>query len=306
MSYSRRDEAVMRRVTGFLRKQGINVWVDNEKLVPGTPIWEEEIEKAIIGSGAVVVLLSPDAKKSEWVRREISYAEDNGKRIFPILVAGDERNAVPIRLTNHQRVDIRQSQEVGLNALKAALSSYFEECAVQEQRTREKAEQEIAEKAAKEKAEGNETEKTEKEREQPEEQEQRKSEEKPNSPKTSTNQRTPFLFSWLGRVSSGIIFGVIVAFFVNLATPADNPPLIIGIFPILMIVCGLSGLFIYPHEKAQYYLMLGFFLTGITTATIIQAQIANGYFLASFLAFGTFGFLIGAIISRILHWFKII
>jgi len=40
MSYSRKDEAVMQRVVGFLRKQGLNAWVDNEKLVSGTPIRE--------------------------------------------------------------------------------------------------------------------------------------------------------------------------------------------------------------------------------------------------------------------------
>ena len=59
MSYSRRDEAVMQRVATFLRAQGINVWVDNEKLVPGTPIWEVEIEKAIKNAAAVVIILSP-------------------------------------------------------------------------------------------------------------------------------------------------------------------------------------------------------------------------------------------------------
>ena len=47
MSYSRKDEAVMRRIVTFLRKRGIEVWVDNENLVPGTPLWEVEIEKAI-------------------------------------------------------------------------------------------------------------------------------------------------------------------------------------------------------------------------------------------------------------------
>ena len=35
MSYSRRDDAVMRRIVAFLREQGIKVWVDNEKLIPG-------------------------------------------------------------------------------------------------------------------------------------------------------------------------------------------------------------------------------------------------------------------------------
>jgi len=51
MSYSRMNEAVMQRIAAFLRKQGINVWVDNEKLVPGTPIWEEEIERQLLVRG---------------------------------------------------------------------------------------------------------------------------------------------------------------------------------------------------------------------------------------------------------------
>ena len=38
MSYSRRDKDIMWRTTTFLRKQGVNVWVDNEKLIPGTPM----------------------------------------------------------------------------------------------------------------------------------------------------------------------------------------------------------------------------------------------------------------------------
>ncbi len=140
MSYSRRDEVVMRRIVRFLRKQGIDIWVDNEKLVPGTPIWEVEIEKAIINAGAVVVLLSPDSKNSPWVRREISFAEDNDKYIFPILIAGDEKNAVPIRLTNHQRVDLRQNEELGLNSLKTAISHQLDYLETQDRRAIEEAE----------------------------------------------------------------------------------------------------------------------------------------------------------------------
>ena len=163
ISYSRKDDAVMRRIVGYLRKRGIIVWVDNEKLVPGTPIWEVEIEKAIRRAGAIVVLLSPDSNISPWVRREISYAEDNEKRIFPILIAGDERSTVPIRLTTHQRIDIRQNEATGLNALSAALSFYLEDLAAREQRTKEEAERLAREKAAREKAEREIAEKTAKE-----------------------------------------------------------------------------------------------------------------------------------------------
>ena len=78
------------------------MWVDNEKLVPGTPIWEEEIEKAIKAASAVVVILSPDSKNSEWVRREISLADQYRTRIFPVMVRGDEDSSITIRLITRQ------------------------------------------------------------------------------------------------------------------------------------------------------------------------------------------------------------
>lgn len=139
MSYSRIDEEVMRRITTFLRNQGIKVWVDNEELVPGTPIWEEEIENAINGAFAVVVVLSPDAKGSEWVRREITYADQYEKRVFPVLVNSDEDSSIPIRLITRQFVDIRSNEEVGLNSLSAAIAFYAEGIEARERKAREEA-----------------------------------------------------------------------------------------------------------------------------------------------------------------------
>ena len=140
MSYSRTDEEVMRRITTFLRKQGMQVWVDNENLIPGTPIWEEEIEKAINGAFAIVAVLSADAKGSEWVRREITYADQYEKRVFPVLVGGDEDSSIPIRLITRQFVDIRSNEEVGLNSLSAAIAFYAEGIDARERKAREEAE----------------------------------------------------------------------------------------------------------------------------------------------------------------------
>jgi hypothetical protein len=117
ISYSRQDKAVMDRIAELLQERGINVWVDNEDLFPGAPSWEEEIEKAIGGASAVIVLLSPDSKKSKWVRREVAFAEQSSKRIFPVLVRGGEKTSVPIRVFTSQRVDIRQNEEIGLRVL---------------------------------------------------------------------------------------------------------------------------------------------------------------------------------------------
>lgn len=126
MSYSRRDKEVMGRIVSFLRKEGVNVWVDNEKLIPGTPIWEEEIEKAIKAANVIIVVMSPDSKNSEWVRREISLADQYRKHILPVLVHGDDDSSITLRLVTRQFVDMRQDEEMGLKSLYSALTQYFQ------------------------------------------------------------------------------------------------------------------------------------------------------------------------------------
>ena len=117
----------MRKVAFYLRDQGFKVWVDNEKLIPGTPAWEESIEIAIKNAFAVIVILSPDSKGSEWVRREITYADEFHKRVFPVLVKGAEDVSLPLRLITRQYVDLRKDEDAGLNALSAAITFYIEE-----------------------------------------------------------------------------------------------------------------------------------------------------------------------------------
>ena len=134
MSYSRKDNIVAQRIVSFLRKQGVNVWVDNEKLIPGTPVWEEAIEKAIKSASAIIVILSPDSKSSEWVRREISLADQYRKRVFPVLARGDEETSTSLRLIGRQYVDIRTNEKAGLNSLNVALSFYLEELNTREEK----------------------------------------------------------------------------------------------------------------------------------------------------------------------------
>lgn len=105
LSYSRKDSAIMQRIRDDLRTQKLTVWTD-EFLVVGTPKWEREIERAIKSTGCLIVLLSPDAYESEWVGREIAYAQSFDKRIYPVLVRGNQQTSVPIALIKHQRADI--------------------------------------------------------------------------------------------------------------------------------------------------------------------------------------------------------
>ena len=120
LSYSRKDIKKLRRVRDTLTNAGLIVWTD-EKLQPGTPSWKDAIEEALEHAKTVVVLMSPDAKKSVWVDRELEYANKRNIPIFPILVRGDERSAIPFELASTQYVDIRKQFIKGMKPLVSRL-----------------------------------------------------------------------------------------------------------------------------------------------------------------------------------------
>lgn len=106
LSYSRQDNAIMERVVAALNDAGLTIWTD-KGISPGSPSWKVAIEEAIRESRCVVVLFSPDAAISRWVRSELDFSEAQGVRIYPLLVSGDEKNAVPFGFNAHQWIDFR-------------------------------------------------------------------------------------------------------------------------------------------------------------------------------------------------------
>lgn len=125
ISYSRADSAIVKKLVAELRERDVNAWVDTENLVPGSPEWEREIERSIRGSSGLIVVLSPEANNSQWVRRELSFAEENDKPMFPVLVRGDENDSIPLRLSAHQRVDLRRNFQTGMNDLANAMKKFL-------------------------------------------------------------------------------------------------------------------------------------------------------------------------------------
>jgi hypothetical protein len=124
LSYSRTDADMMKRIRDTLREEGLPIWTD-ENLTPGTPSWQSAIEEALENAGGVVVLLSPDARKSQWVANELSFASAQGVAIFPVLVRGEEKDSVPLQLANTQRVDLRARFLVGMQSLVDALREHL-------------------------------------------------------------------------------------------------------------------------------------------------------------------------------------
>lgn len=113
LSYSRKDSAMKDRVKKTLEDAGLRVWTD-DNLTLGTPEWFQAIERAIDATHVLVVLLSPDAKQSEWVQKEIGYAKAGKKPIFPILVRGEESESVPFQIFGTQFVDVRDARQYAI------------------------------------------------------------------------------------------------------------------------------------------------------------------------------------------------
>jgi adenylate cyclase len=75
ISYARADETVASQIADCLRKDGFEVWRDDE--LPAHRAYAEVIEERIRDAGAVVVLWSAAAAQSQWVRAEADSARGN-------------------------------------------------------------------------------------------------------------------------------------------------------------------------------------------------------------------------------------
>src|SRR5436190_5115896 len=71
----------------------------------------------------MVALLSPDAKVSKWVAKEISYAEKLGLLIIPALVRGTDLESVPFLLSDYRYIDLRSQPDGKIGELVAVVHS---------------------------------------------------------------------------------------------------------------------------------------------------------------------------------------
>lgn len=68
-----------------LEREGVESWLDTEKLKIGQD-WRDEIDHGIQESAAIIVIMTPEARKSEYVTYEWAFAWGKGKKVFPIML----------------------------------------------------------------------------------------------------------------------------------------------------------------------------------------------------------------------------
>lgn len=88
ISYSRRDQEFVTRLAADLDTQITGVWFDQSTIQVGQK-WHAEIMDGIRECRAFILVLSPDAAESRYVREEVNKALELGKPIIPVLYRPD-------------------------------------------------------------------------------------------------------------------------------------------------------------------------------------------------------------------------
>ncbi len=88
ISYSTKNSEYANKLADKLREKGFDVWIDNAKLRSSENWWGAILE-ALRSCVAFIVVMTPESKQSKWVQREVALADDWGKPIFPLLLAGE-------------------------------------------------------------------------------------------------------------------------------------------------------------------------------------------------------------------------
>lgn len=117
MSHSSNDREFTHGLAERLREAGFRCWVDVNDIPDGST-WMREIEKAVRECGAMIVVMSKDARESEWVERETLLAMDLRKPLFIVRI---DDAPLPLHLINRQFSDFRTRPEAALKKLVNAL-----------------------------------------------------------------------------------------------------------------------------------------------------------------------------------------
>lgn len=80
ISYSRTDITFVDRLEADLQARQFRTWVDRRRLEGGLD-WLDQIQSAIDQCQMLVLVLSPDAAQSKYVRMEYRYALGTGKLV---------------------------------------------------------------------------------------------------------------------------------------------------------------------------------------------------------------------------------
>ena len=116
VSHSHLDRVfVEQAITEKLKKRGIDTWYSNADIVPGEN-YIAAIENGLLHSDWVVVVVSENAAKSDWVRAEVRTALKDqrlAQRILPVTVDDTKAASISGELAALHTLDARSAGDLG-------------------------------------------------------------------------------------------------------------------------------------------------------------------------------------------------
>ncbi len=101
ISYSSEDQAYVNKLVKALEKHELPLWLD--KKIDDSNTYPTEIEENLKKCQVFLLVMSPRSKKSDWVRREMMFAQKLKKPIFPLLLDGEQWfQVIDIQMTEVQ------------------------------------------------------------------------------------------------------------------------------------------------------------------------------------------------------------
>ena len=119
LSHSSADRAFTTNLAEVLGRHGIPVWYSDTNIL-GAQQWHDQIGAALQRCDWLVVVLTPDAVASTWVKRELIYCLQQDRfddRIAPVLYRSCNYDELSWTLTSLQMIDFRVDFDAGCREL---------------------------------------------------------------------------------------------------------------------------------------------------------------------------------------------
>lgn len=119
LSHSSKDRGVVVRLAKILKRHKIEYWYSATHIVAAKQ-WHDEIGRALARCNWFLVVLTPDAVRSQWVKRELLFALNQGRynqKIIPLLRKRCKYSSLSWTLPEFQMVDFTGSFETGCREL---------------------------------------------------------------------------------------------------------------------------------------------------------------------------------------------
>ncbi len=124
LSHSHQDKVFARELHSAFRGRGINFWFAPYRIV-GSQRWHDEIGRALQRCDWFLIVLTPSAVRSKWVKHELLFALNEERyedRIVPVLRKDCRFKELSWTLGQIQFVDFRRDFEEGCRELCRAWS----------------------------------------------------------------------------------------------------------------------------------------------------------------------------------------